>query len=149
MARRAVPRGVGEARIAREEISMKTAYRQRGIGMLGLLLIAIMVGVYVLAAIRIVPGYIEYQAVRGIIKRVAEEYQRDSDTSADIRRSLSGYLNTNQVKAINYRDVELRREEGKLIIDGSYEQRVPLFWRIDLVMRYDDLAFEAGVPQDD
>lgn len=124
---------------------MRTPQGQRGMGMLGLLIIAIMVGVFVLAAIRIIPGYIEYLTVRDVVQRVAAEFDREADTSADIRRSLSAYLNTNQVKRIDYRDVELRREEGKLIIDASYEERLPMFWRIDLIVRYDDLAFEAGV----
>ena len=124
---------------------MKSAARQRGMGLLAMFILAVMVGVYVLVAIKVIPGYIEYRTVRDITMRVASEYDSQTDSSADIRRSLSAYLNTNQVTAIGYREVDLRREDGKLIIDSSYEQRVHLFWRIDLVMTYDNLAFEAGV----
>ena len=123
---------------------MKTHRSQRGMGLLGMLLIAIMVGFFVMSAIRIAPGYLQYLSVRDIVIRVAEEYREDQDTIADIRRKIADYFNTNQIKAIDPREVEITRQEGRVIIDASYEERIPLVWRIDAVVKYDDLAFVAG-----
>jgi cell division protein FtsB len=123
---------------------MKTHRSQRGMGLLGMLLIAIMVGFFVMSAIRIAPGYLQYLSVRDIVIRVAEEYQEEQDTIADIRRKIADYFNTNQIKAIDPREVEITRKEGRVIIDASYEERIPLVWRIDAVVKYDDLAFIAG-----
>lgn len=123
---------------------MKTHRSQRGMGLLGMLLIAIMVGFFVMSAIRIAPGYLQYLSIRDIVIRVAEEYQEDQDTIADIRRKIADYFNTNQIKAIDPREVEITRQEGRVIIDASYEERIPLVWRIDAVVKYDDLAFTAG-----
>jgi hypothetical protein len=118
--------------------------RQRGMGLLGLLLIAIMVGFFVMSAIRIAPGYIEYLSIRDTVIRIAEEYDDDVDTMSDVRRKLASYFNTNQIKAIDAQAVVLSREDGELIIDASYEDRIPLVWRIDAVVKYDDLVFIAG-----
>jgi len=118
--------------------------RQRGMGLLGLLLIAMMVGFFVMSAIRIAPGYIEYLSIRDTVIRVAEEFDEDQDTMSDIRRKLGSYFNTNQIKAIDSRAVDLKREDGEVIIDASYEERIPLVWRIDAVIKYDDLVFVAG-----
>jgi hypothetical protein len=104
-----------------------------------------MVGFFVMCAIKMVPSYVEYLTVKQISVRVAGEYIEDQTTIADLRRSLAGYLNTNQVKVIDYREVDLIRKDGKIIIDSSYEHRIPLVWRIDVVLKYDDLRFEAGV----
>jgi hypothetical protein len=123
--------------------------RQQGLGVLGLLIIAVMVGFFVMSGIRIAPGYLEYLTVRDTVIRVAEEFDREEDTIADIRRALAGYFNTNQIKGLDYRDVRIERREGYIFIDASYEQRIPLVWRIDAVVKYDDLVFEAGVPVDD
>lgn len=123
---------------------MKPARKQAGIGMLGILTIIIMVGFFVMSGIRIAPGYVEYLQVRDIVIRVAEEYNDDEDTISDIRRDLAGYLNTNQVKAIDYRTVDISRQSGKVIINANYEDRIPLLWRIDAVVKYDDLVFTAG-----
>jgi hypothetical protein len=123
---------------------MRTAYKQRGMGMLGFITIGVMVGFFVMSAIQIAPGYIEYLTIRDISIRVAEEFDEEQDTISDIRRSLAGYLNTNQIKDIDYRDVIIERREGKIIIDSSYEERIPLVWRIDAVVKYADLQFVAG-----
>ncbi|MFT7288617.1 MAG: hypothetical protein ACI87W_002739 [Halieaceae bacterium] len=123
---------------------MRALGHQKGMGILGLLIIAVMVGFFVMSAIRIAPGYFEYLSVRDIVIRVAGEYREGETTIADIRRSLAGYFNTNQVKGIDYREVDIVRDEGQTIINSSYEDRIPLLWRIDAVVKYDDLVFIAG-----
>lgn len=123
---------------------MKTVHRQRGRGLLGLFLITCMVGFFVMSAFRIAPGYLEYLSIRDIVIGVAEEYDPDEDTFADMRRKLADYFNTNQIKTLDAKDIEITRRERKVIINASYEQRVPLIWRIDAVVRYDDLEFIAG-----
>ncbi len=125
-----------------------TGHKQRGISILGFLMIAIMVGFFVMAGLRIAPGYFEYLTVRDIAQRVASEFDREVDTIADIRRSLADYLNTNQVKSISYKEIIIERREGEIVIDASYEDRQPLFWRIDAVVKYDDLIFVAGTSYD-
>ncbi len=125
-----------------------TVHKQRGISILGFLMIAIMVGFFVMAALRIAPGYFEYLTVRDIVQRVATEFDRDVDTIADIRRSLADYLNTNQVDSISYKEIIIERRDGEIVIDASYEDRQPLFWRIDAVVKYDDLLFVAGSSYD-
>lgn len=123
--------------------------RQRGMSIMGFLLIAMMVGFFVMMGIRIAPGYIEYLTVRDIVKRVASEFDRDVDRIADMRRSFADYLNTNQVKSISYKEIVIERREGRIIIDASYEERIPIAWRIDAVIKYDDLEFIAGEKYDD
>jgi hypothetical protein len=123
---------------------MRTRRRQQGLGLLGILAIAVMVGFFVMSAIRIAPGYVEYLTIRDIVIGLAEEYDENVDTISDIRRTMAGYFNTNQIKNLDYREVEVSREEGKIIIDASYEERIPLVWRIDAVIKYDDLVFIAG-----
>lgn len=128
---------------------MNSLRKQRGMGMLGMLLIAIMVGFFIMVAIKAIPGYLEYLTVRDIVIRAAEDFDRETDQISDIRLQLATFLNTNQVRNIDYKDIEIARKDGKTIIDASYEERIPLFWRVDMVMKYDDLEFEAGVKHSD
>lgn len=123
---------------------MKTRASQRGIGFLGILTIGLMVGFFVLSAIRIAPGYVEYLSVKEIVIRIAGEFRQEEDTISDIRRDLATAFNTSQIKGLRARDIEITRKNGKIIIDSSYEQRIPLLWRIDAVVKYDDLVFIAG-----
>lgn len=123
---------------------MKTQGSQRGMGLLGLLAIAVMVGFFVMAGIRITPGYVEYLTVRETVIRIVGEFDQEQDTISDIRRDLATDFNTNQIKGTDFRNVEISRKNGRVIVDANYEQRIPLVWRIDAVVKYDDLVFVAG-----
>lgn len=123
---------------------MKSRGSQRGMSLPGILIIALMVGFFVTAGIRIAPSYIEYLTVKEVVERVASEFNREQDTIADVRRKLAKILNTNQVYDIDYKDIEVYREDGKTWIDARYEVRVPMVWRIDAVVKFDDLLYEAG-----
>ena len=125
---------------------MKTRQRQSGMSILGILTIGIMVGFFAMCGLRMAPSYFEYLTVKDILIKVATEYGAEAKTARELRRSISTNLNTNQVLGIHPKDIEIYRKEGKTYIDGTYEVRIPIFGRIDAMIRFDDLLFEVGKP---
>ena len=123
---------------------MNMRKRQAGMLIPGMLAIAIMVGFFVMCAIRMVPGYFEYLTVKEIVTKVAAEFNPEQDSIQDIRRKLANMLNTNQVYGIQPGEIEVFRKDGKTYIDARYELRVPVMGRIDAVMNFDDLEIQAG-----
>jgi hypothetical protein len=124
---------------------MKIRQRQAGMSIPGMLVIAIMVGFFVMCGIRMTPIYLEYLTVKRIMQDVSSEFKPEEDTIADIRRKISNMLNTNQVYLLQPKEVEVFRKDGKIIIDSNYEARFPVMGIINGVMRFDDLTFIAGV----
>ncbi|MEQ8800568.1 MAG: DUF4845 domain-containing protein, partial [Haliea sp.] len=88
-----------------------------------------------------------YFTIRDVVTRVAAEHDPATDTIADIRRKLANLFNTNQIYGLKPSEVEVFRKDGKTYIDASHEARIPLFGKIDVVIRFDDLEREAGVRQ--
>ena len=127
------------------ERAMKMRQRQAGMSIPGMLVIAIMVGFFVMCGIRMTPIYLEYLTVKRIMEDVASEFKTEEDTIADIRRKISNMLNTNQVYLLKPKEVEVFRKEGKIMIDSNYEARFPVMGIIDGVLRFEDLTFVAGV----
>jgi len=113
---------------------------------LGMLVIAIMAGFYVMCFIKMVPHYSEYLQIKSIVSQVAAENKPGTTTLSQIRRRIDRLFITNQIYAITAGDVEVYREKGDTFIDASYEARVPIVWRIDAVLKFDDLRFKAGQP---
>ena len=111
-----------------------------------MLIIAIMVGFYVLCGIKMLPVYTEYLTIKQILTTVAQEHVPGSTTTAEMRRRLENLYTTNQIYDHFAKDVEVYRKGGKTFIDGNYEGRVTIVGRIDVVMRFDDLMFVAGQP---
>ena len=125
---------------------MRTPQRQKGMSIPGMLIIAIMVGFYVMCFIKMVPHYSEYLTIKDIVSTVSAEHQPGTTTVGQVRRRLDRLFNTNQIYAIKIGDIEIYREKGKTYIDARYEARIPIAGRIDAVLNFDDLLFVAGQP---
>jgi hypothetical protein len=125
---------------------MTARRRQSGMSMLGILIIMLMVGFFAMCVIRMTPGYLEYLSVKEIIAGIAMEVDPVKDDIRDIRRKIATIFNTNQIYLLNPDDVEIYSKEGKTYIDANYEVRLPVMWRIDAVLKFDDLLYQVGNP---
>lgn len=123
---------------------MKTRQRQAGMSILGMLVIAMMVGFFVMCAIRMSPPFFEYLSVRKIVESIASEHGADKFSVSDIRRRISNQFNTNQIYELKPKEVEVYRRDGKTYIDANYEVRIPIMGRIDAVLKFDDLTYVTG-----
>ena len=110
-------------------------------GILGVLL---MLGFFALCIIRLTPPYVEFLSVRDIIQRVVTDPETPKRSSTEIRRRLAMIFHTNQINFIEYENVKIYNKSGKRYIDARYEVRLPILWRIDAVMRFDDLIYLQG-----
>ena len=126
---------------------MNTRGNQSGMSILGILCIMLMVGFFVMCAIRMTPPYLEYLSVKDIISRMAMEPEAPNESIADLRRKIANIFNTNQIYLLQPDEVEIYHKEGNMYIDANYEARLPIVWRIDAIMKFDDLLYEIGNPQ--
>jgi hypothetical protein len=120
--------------------------RQSGMSVPGMLIIASMVGFFVMNIIRMAPPYFEYLSVKEIVQKVALESDPETRTIGEIRRRITALFNTNQIYKLHPKDVEVYRKDGKTFIDATYEVRLPVMGRIDSVMKFDDLIYVVGSP---
>lgn len=123
---------------------MKTMTQQRGMSIPGMLMVAAMVGFFIMCIIRLGPRYLEYLSIREIVTTVAQEYNPQEQDLGDIRRRIDTMFNTNQIYDLSPKDVDIFHEKGKTYIDANYEVRVPIVGIIDAIMTFDDLEIETG-----
>lgn len=125
---------------------MNMRHSQSGMSVIGMLVIAIMVGFFVMCAVRMVPPYMEYLTVKQVVSKIASEKAAEDVTIPDIRRRIANLFNTNQIYALQPRDVKVYRKDGKTYVDASYEVRTPVAGKVDAIMNFDDLKFVVGDP---
>lgn len=123
---------------------MNTRHQQSGMSVPGMLVIGIMVGFFVMCALRMAPPYFEYLSIRKIIESIATEHGAPEFSVSDIRRRVANQFNTNQIYQLKPKDVEIYRKDGSTYIDANYEVRLPVMGPIDAVLRFDDLLYMAG-----
>jgi len=125
---------------------MQQLRRQSGMSIIGMLIIAVMVGFFVMNIVRMTPVYLEYLSVKEIVQKVALESDPETRTIGEIRRRIVALFNTNQIYKLHPKEVEIYRKDGKTYIDANYEVRLPVMGRIDAVLMFDDLLHVVGSP---
>ncbi len=111
--------------------------RQEGVSILGVLMLLALLSFFLTVTIRLLPAYMEGRSVKNAIQSVAEA-STPEHSLRDVTKRISSTFNTNRIEAIKPKDIKIYRDEGKIIIDASYETRTPLFQNVDAVMMFND-----------
>ncbi|MDG2410801.1 MAG: DUF4845 domain-containing protein [Halioglobus sp.] len=125
---------------------MMTRSRQHGMGIFGILGVLAMLGFFAMCIIKMTPPYLEFLSIRGIVTDIVKDPDSVDKSSSEIRRKLDYTFNTNQIYELDWKDVEVYQKKGRHYIDARYEVRMPIMWRVDAVLKFDDLLFEIGDP---
>lgn len=123
---------------------MNTRHRQSGMSIFGILAILVMLGFFALCIIRMTPPYVEFLSVRDVVQKIVTDPETPQRSASEIRRRMAMIFHTNQIKGLKYEDVSIYNKSGKQYIDASYEIRLPILWRIDAVLKFDDLLYQVG-----
>jgi hypothetical protein len=120
---------------------------ESGMSLLSIICVLFILGLFAICLIRMVPPYLEYLTVKSIISKIVMDPESTMETSATIRRKIVNTFNSNQIYGLAPEDVEVYRSKGKIYIDGDYEVRMPIVWRIDAILKFDDLLYQVGDPE--
>ena len=116
--------------------------RQAGMGWLGWTAIALMVGVIGLMGLRVVPLYLTYFQILD----VSRSLQRESGVAKKSKSELKTIV-TQRFRQNNLYDTKptilkfSKNARQQLIVHIDYEERVNLFFNIDLVVVFDKKLF--------
>ena len=113
--------------------------KQSGLTTLSWLVVAVVAMVAVISVIKIGPVYAEHLTVKSILNQVADETRAESLSRAQIHERIGKKFLINSVKGLVVKDVLVRRSQGSVTIDASYEVRKRLFFNLDVVVVFDDM----------
>lgn len=112
---------------------IKTREQQRGATALGTLTILIILGLGLYALIRLVPVYLEYFEVVRAMEGLSKESPA-VDTSPDkLRTGLNRRWNIEDIKTVDYKDIDIRRVGTRYEMTAEYRAEVPFIGNVSLV----------------
>lgn len=120
--------------------------RQRGLSLLGWVVVLIVLVVFGTAAFRMVPAYMEYNTIRAAITSLLADSKTALMSEREVRGALSKRFLINQVDAISANDLAINKEGGQLAVGVDYEVRQPLFYNVSVVMHFED-TFSKTIAQ--
>lgn len=112
--------------------------RQRGMTFLGILVLVIVVGAWVYAAIRLTPKYLEYMKIAATLEKVRDEHENNPGTTEfDLRKSVERHFNIESVNVIGDKDIEIKRDGAVFTVRAAYEDTVPLVANVSFLVQFD------------
>lgn len=112
------------------------AKRQRGMTLIGVVLVLAILGLALLVAIRLVPVYIEAYSIGSVLSDIESESRLSGGSRGELRETFGRRLQVNDIEAVAPRDVQFREVAGGLEMFVEYEVRVDLLGNLDLVASF-------------
>jgi len=107
---------------------------------LGMIILVTFIGLFVFAGLRLVPVYLNYMKVVGVVDGVREEFDGKSASPTQIRRSIERRFNIEDVKIINYRDIKVSSVDGGLEVAAVYDHTEPFIANVSFTVHFDKRA---------
>lgn len=113
------------------------AYRQRGIGFVGFIMIAAGVVFAAVAGMKLVPPYLHSVQIAEILKQIANDPEMRNASISDIKNSYAKRASINYITDITAEDLEIdKAANGQLSLSASYSVKVPVAGNITLLLEF-------------
>jgi hypothetical protein len=113
-------------------------HRQRGMTMLGILVLVVVVGAWVYAGILMTPKYLEYMRVASTLEQVGDEYDSNPGTTEFmLRKAIERRFDIEMVEVITSNDIEIKKDGGTFTVRAAYDTTVPLAGNVSFLLEFD------------
>lgn len=117
---------------------MQTLKSQQGMTAIGWLIVLGLIAFFVLLALRLTPGYLEFATVKSSLESLKNEPGITQKTPAEVRSMLGKRFDINDVKSIGSKDVKIDSQGGRMRVWVDYEVRTKVIGNVDVVTTFQD-----------
>lgn len=112
--------------------------RQRGMTVIGMLLLIIVLAFAALVAMKVVPMYIQYYTVKSTIESIRKEPQVAQMSVTDIHNAIQKRFDIGYVENVTARNLKIRQDRGGRVLDLVYEDERELFYGLHVVLKVNE-----------
>lgn len=111
--------------------------KQQGMTLIGMVIVAFIAGIFVLAAIRLIPVYLEFMKVNSAMDAMKIDLDGSNAGPGQIRTSLERRFDIDDVRSITPRDVLIERTANGYVVKADYESRAPFIANVYFLVDFD------------
>ena len=119
----------------------KIVNKQDGLSLSGLIGALVVIGVVGIFAMRMVPAYIEYNAIKSAIAKVKD----GGGSIREMQQAFNRHTSVNDVEAVRGQDLVFTRDGEEVEISFAYEKRLPLMGNVSLLIDFAGTTDPSGV----
>ena len=117
---------------------------QRGVSLSGLIFMLAIIAVIAMFAMKVFPTFIEYRAIKSAIVKV----KASGGTPQAMRMTFAKAADIGMISSVKPSDLIITRDGGEAEVSFSYENRIPLFANVSLVILYSGTTDKSGIVPD-
>jgi Domain of unknown function (DUF4845) len=118
--------------------------QQRGITLIGWLILLAPVAICGYAGIRLTPVYLNYMNVVHSLEQVSGEVDGGTATAATIRTAVEKHFNVEYIEYPDVKDLKIVRDGRTWTIEANYDDQAPLFANVALLVTFDKRVTVKG-----
>ncbi|MGH1462043.1 MAG: DUF4845 domain-containing protein [Neptuniibacter sp.] len=122
-----------------------TRCMQTGMSILATLTIILVAGVFFSVAFKLHSPYFDYATIDSVLTDVIHDSEELKKSPALLKKDLKKKWAINQIRLPHKDSLIIRRKEGLVIFTLKYEARVPMFFNVDAMVKFDK-RYEAKAP---
>jgi hypothetical protein len=111
-------------------------YRQLGVSLLGLIAAAVVLIFGALLGMKLVPAYLEYNAISKAITGISADNRGRNASPADIRRSFDSRAAIDDFTSVKASDLEITKDGNDYAVSAAWRREVPLFSNIGVYIDF-------------
>jgi type II secretory pathway pseudopilin PulG len=118
--------------------------KQKGITLMGFLIVLIVVAFFGYMAMKLVPAYTEFMGVTKAMNQLASE--ESAGSPAEVRNALMKKLDFQYVSddTITPQDITFKRSGNATELAVSYDKRIPFMYNIDFLVHFEKSVALSG-----
>lgn len=116
---------------------MRIYKHQLGMAMSSWMIVIGLAGFFLTLFFKMGPAYLDNWGVRSALKSMVRSSKDIHELDKDqIYSQISNYFTINGVRDVRPRDLKIVRKHDRTLINHDYETRVPIFFNVDVVMKF-------------
>ena len=104
---------------------------------LGFIILASLLGLLAFGVLRLMPMYLNYAKIVGVVNGVKSEFDGQKPTGNVIKSSISRRFDVESVSVIMAKDVKVAQVDGGWEVSAVYDHTSPFIGNISFTVHYD------------
>ena len=106
--------------------------RQRGLSLIGLVFVVVVIGFFMVLALRITPTFVEYRAINAAIKKA----KASANTVPGIQQAFDRSAAIDDITVMSGKDLDIVKDNDDFVVSYAYTKKIPLFGPVSLTIDY-------------
>ncbi len=108
---------------------------QRGVTLMGLIMILFVLVVVGIFAMKLIPAYIEYYKIKAAVVAIANDKSKTGSV-AEIRKAFDARSSIDDIESVKPDDLEITKQGPDVVIGFSYRREVSLAGNVGLFVDF-------------